>query len=303
MTRCAVTSELVHEPMAGTAPEARSWLLLEQSGPWGRQALLESRLDPEIGGALAFRTHDTGVKPLLVRRPGKHADDHHAPAHRAAWIAHVVPGRTWMRRLDVHDPNDLLSLDFAAIGAGDEPTVGVRDDLPLLLVCTNAKRDQCCAVRGRPAAFAAAAAYPDRVWESSHLGGHRFSATALVLPYGFVHGRLDGGSATALLGAADAGHLDLATLRGRTCWSGPGQAAEAFVRSELGLDGVDDVVGVVEVHASEGTWAVEVDLADGRTRTLAVRDVTDTAVVRPESCVKPAVPLRAYSVETGEATR
>jgi hypothetical protein len=179
-----------------------------------------------------------------------------------------------MRRLDVHDLAELLELDLRAIGAGDEPAAGVRDDLPLLLVCTNAKRDQCCAIQGRPTAYAAAAAHPDRVWECSHLGGHRFAATALVLPHGFVHGRLDEDSATALLGAAGAGHLDVATLRGRSCWPGPGQAAEAHLRTELGLDAFDDVSDVVIAPAGADRWTAEVTLATKSARVATAGGVS-----------------------------
>ncbi|HEU5385864.1 MAG TPA: sucrase ferredoxin [Streptosporangiaceae bacterium] len=50
----------------------------------------------------------------------------------------------------------------------------------MALVCTNGKRDRCCAVRGRPVAAAIADATGWDTWESSHLGGHRFAATALL---------------------------------------------------------------------------------------------------------------------------
>ena len=57
-------------------------------------------------------------------------------------------------------------------------------------MCTNARRDVCCAVRGRPVALEAAAARPGQVWECSHTGGHRFAPTAVVLPHGQTWARL-----------------------------------------------------------------------------------------------------------------
>ena len=50
------------------------------------------------------------------------------------------------------------------------------------LVCTNGKRDACCARDGLPVARALAALRPDEAWECSHLGGHRFAANVALAP-------------------------------------------------------------------------------------------------------------------------
>lgn len=44
-------------------------------------------------------------------------------------------------------PQDLLSLDLTADTPGEASAAGPQR---LVLVCTNGKRDQCCALRGRP---------------------------------------------------------------------------------------------------------------------------------------------------------
>ncbi len=172
---------------------------------------------------------------------------------------------------------------------------------------TNAKRDQCCAIDGRPAAADANVAFPGRVWECSHLGGHRFAATALSLPHGYVHGRLDGAAATRLLLAAERDRLEVATLRGRSFWPAAAQAAEVHVRTTENLQGVDEVL---TVELGEGpdddagaSWTARVGLRDGTSRELVVRSVVDEAVRRPESCVKDAVALKTYAVEPRTATR
>ncbi len=69
----------------------------------------------------------------------------------------------------------------------------------LALVCTNGKRDQCCALRGRPVAAAIAAATDWDTWECSHLGGHRFAATMMLLPTGDMFGWLDPESALEVM--------------------------------------------------------------------------------------------------------
>ena len=76
---------------------------------------------------------------------------------------------------------------------------------PALLVCTNARRDVCCAVRGRPVALQAAAERPGQVWECSHTGGHRFAPTAVLLPHGQTWARLSTAQAVSALDAAARG--------------------------------------------------------------------------------------------------
>ncbi len=127
------------------------------------------------------------------------------------------------------------------------------------LVCTNGARDPCCAIRGPAAAQALERVRPGRVYECSHLGGHRFAANVLVLPDGLCFGRLDARAAPALADELDAGRLPLEHLRGRTAYEPEQQAAEILIRRELGLTGLDDLR-----HVAGRTF----ELADGRRVTV-----------------------------------
>src|SRR5689334_25354628 len=98
--RCSTLSGFAGEPLAGTAATATAWLCLEQPGPWGRDALLESHLDPDLGAELHRRAAGTGVRILLIRRPGKHADDHQ-PATRRVYLASTQPGASWLEPADL----------------------------------------------------------------------------------------------------------------------------------------------------------------------------------------------------------
>ncbi len=97
----------------------------------------------------------------------------------------------------------------------------------LALVCTNGKRDQCCALRGRPVAAAIAAATDWDTWECSHLGGHRFAATIMLLPTGDMFGWLDPESALEVMRRFDAGQIVLSHYRGRCGQSCPGAGRAA----------------------------------------------------------------------------
>ena len=299
---CSAGAELVGEQLEGSSPEAVGWLALEQSGPWGPKAFTASHLDPGVGAAIEAAAAAHGVRPALVRRPGRHADAHADRAHdaRRVLVAHTRPGASWLLSGTVAAPDDVLAVDWAAIAAGDAdavrrslPSLTVVDR-PQLLVCTNGTRDVCCAVRGRPVALGAAERHPGRVWEVTHTSGHRFAPTAVVLPAGTLHGWLDVGAAGALLSAADGGATVLDGSRGRSTWPGPAQVAELAVRrsvDETGLDALD----VTEHHnVAEHAWATTVTHRDGRRwRVHTASEPTDAE--RAESCAKPLKALRRWT--------
>ncbi|MEU1020939.1 sucrase/ferredoxin-like family protein [Streptomyces sp. NPDC005904] len=282
MSTCATASRELDEPLAGTAATARTWLLVEQPGPWGAKALTSSRLDPEVGRALEKAAEGTGVRIALIRRPGRHADCH-TPTRQQVYVAHTVPGRTWLRSRVTEDPRELLDLDFAALGAGDHGGFGTpHTGAPLALVCTNGKRDRCCALLGRPLAAELAATGEEGVWEITHLGGHRFSPTLLVLPYGYAYGRIGAPAVKEILEAVRAQRVVTEGCRGNSAWERPGQAAELAVRASTG----EDAAGALTVAGTDGAaprWEVTVAHRNGRRWQVTVAQ-GPAQPPRPESC-------------------
>ncbi|NUP52030.1 MAG: sucrase ferredoxin, partial [Catenulispora sp.] len=230
---CAVLSRELGEPVAGTAATQSAWLLLEQPGPWGRVAARESRLDSELGAELEGRTAGTGVRLCLIRRPedGRHE---HEPARRRWFAASTHPAHTWLATGEVTHPTELLKIDFARLDAGDRRAVAELEhtflSTPIMGICTNGKRDACCATLGRRVVVAAealdAAACPatdgpPAIWEITHLGGHKFSPTGVLLPSGYLYGRLDAALATRVLAEARRDRVTAAGCRGRSTWARP----------------------------------------------------------------------------------
>ncbi|GAU69590.1 hypothetical protein SSP35_13_00610 [Streptomyces sp. NBRC 110611] len=318
MSTCATASLQAAEPLAGTAATARTWLLIEQTGPWGAQALTQSHLDPGAGRALEAAAEGTGVRVALIRRPGRHADCHDVSGSRLL-VAHTAPGRSWIRTT-VADPRTALGLDFAALGAGEhhglwEPYSGA----PMAFVCTNGKRDRCCALQGRPLAAELATAGAE-AWEITHIGGHRFSPTLLVLPYGYAYGRASAPLVKEALEAAHHGRIALDQCRGRSAWDRPAQAADLAVRELIREDRADalDVVRAVRTDPVTATdavtaaapahpehpspaWAVTVAHADGRTWRVTVEQRADGAPA-PASCGAPLGPPARIAVTSVTAT-
>lgn len=256
--------------MAGTAPTDELWLLVEYAGAWGRQAVAESRLDEDVR---SFLDGLDGVRVQLIRRHG----GLQGPGVRVFVASLGAHPRVWTTVLE--DVRDILDLDVSALadGAGLAP----YDDAagPLWFVCTNGRRDLCCAEIGRPITSALAARWPEGTWETTHLGGHRFSGTLLALPGGLILGRLDVESAVAACTDIERGMVPVALTRGRAGLSGAAQFAELAVRTESGLLGLDevrvtDVTGdTVTLRTPAGDVVVRIETTKGEPRRQSCADL------------------------------
>ena len=275
--RCAVASLERTEPVAGSATHVRTWLLLEHSGPWGSDALLDARLPDGLGPRLKQVAKDHRAKVLLARRARAARD----PERLNVFAAYADPARPRVEHGTVGDLREVLDLDLAGFRSGG--TTGLQPhDGALFGVCTNGRHDACCAEFGRPVAMALDESHPEQTWEVSHVGGDRFAANMVVLPEGLYYGRLDPVAARGVADAHLAGRLDLDHLRGRSSYPMAAQAAEIRLRRDLGALGVADLellgtrrdgdVLVSRWRAAEASYAV------------AVRTVTDRAATARLTC-------------------
>lgn len=275
--RCAVASLERDEPAAGSATHVRTWLLLEHSGPWGSEALLDARLPEGLGARLKQLAAEHKAKVLLARRARASRD----PERLNVFAAYADPVRPRVEHGTVADLREVLDLDLAGFRAGGSTGLDPHDGV-LLCVCTNGRHDACCAEFGRPVAMALDDAYPDQAWEVSHVGGDRFAGNMVVLPEGLYYGRLDPDAARRVVAAHLDGRLDLDHLRGRSSYPMGVQAGEIHLRRELGLTGIADLV-LARVRRRDGllvaTWE-----AGGSTYDVAVRTVADPATATRLTC-------------------
>jgi hypothetical protein len=284
-------------------------MALEQNGPWGAQAATQSHLDPDLGRTLNQMCQDAGGRFLLIRRPGSHSDVSKDIPQRI-YLAGGLAGRPWLLEADLDDPARLTRLagvGLDALSTGDIDAVKgvlpelVRSAAPVLLICSNSRRDICCSVRGRPVALESALRRPGQVWECSHTGGHRFAPTGVLLPHGQVLGRLSEASAVAAADAARRDELPTELLgetndRGRSHLSAPGQAAESMVRQQIQEPRLLALSTTASPRADEeNVWECRVSHVDGRRwDVVAVRSPRKDDL--PESCGKEPVAVWQWSV-------
>ncbi len=255
-TRASIARE---EPLYATASTVARWIVVEQPGPWGRDALLESRLPDEVGIRLKERARQLAARVILVRRHGGRDED---PATRTCYVSHTGPAVVWMESFTLDRPAQLLDLDLAPLRDGGR-VGGDPVDHPIYLTCTNGSHDVCCAEFGRPAAAAMDGVRPGRAWECSHIGGDRFAGNLVVLPHGLYFGRVGPDDAERIAERYEGGRLDLAHYRGRSCYPFLVQAAEHFLRREHGYDGVDDLLAVSVEQLDDVTHQVGIRHRDG----------------------------------------
>jgi hypothetical protein len=281
--RCAPASERRGDPLFATAAPAERFLLVEQPGAWGRNALRESRLSTPIVAGLLARCHSVGARLLLIRRA------HRQPGAPRRWaIADARPGSEGMWWGAFEDDDELADLDPERPRGGSSST-------PVFLVCTHGRRDPCCAGRGWPVAVALTEAFPDDTWQCSHVGGDRFAANVVILPHGLYYGRL---TPTNAVNVAHT-HLDdrvaLDSLRGRSCFAPVAQAAQHFARLAFGIDAIDALQPLGAVGAPDGS--IEVRLAvEGGVATVALREHESAPIPRLTCGTRIETPMREWEL-------
>ena len=185
----------------------------------------------------------------LGSKPGTTVDALVAMGWPACWRAESVLPRNLLTGMDAA---------IEAVAAGHD---GARVDKPVLIVCAHGNHDACCALHGARFAQRARKAATRlgldlEVWETSHLGGHRFAATAITMPWGHMHGRLELDDAETLVEHAVSGRPWLERFRGNVFLEEARQVAEGAALAWAAENGVAGRTFVGPLR--DGTVAVTV---------------------------------------------
>ncbi len=300
-------------PLAGTASSEKGWFALEQPGPWSRDILESSGLDKSFFKKLAKTIkQSSGYRLLFIRSPKipqASSSKRRGAAGRRVFIAPGQQTDPALYTFTVKDPEELLSLPLHQPQAisGVENWAGRA----VTLICTHAKRDQCCALSGRPLAQYLAQLRPeDSVWECSHLGGHRYAPTGLILPSAYIYGRLTPETALAATCKLEESQTPaLEGLRGKSTLKAAEQAAEIAVRQLLLASGEEPGSGQLSCQqqkkqkprpaaqdkkAAKKLTHIVVAHEDGRS--WLVKTYREKTAPAPESCGKDQKPLSAIRV-------
>lgn len=256
-------SDIQAEPLPGTAKTGSTYVLLEWPGPWSRDVLDGDTLGAELSAKLKAHLAQHNATLLLIRhtsRERRAITDHH--------VYLVFADEAVTEVLHVDGPEAVLDLDLSGPGKNGAQ----RRDTPLVLVCTHGKRDRCCAVKGR-ALVRELERGDDVVWETSHIKGHRFAPTMLLMPWAYSFGRMSEAAAGAMIDHALAGRYFVPGNRGRGTLPPAAQAAEIAVAAELSRAGEEVGIGQLLADApdtADDTATVTVRAGD-RAFTVSLR--------------------------------
>jgi hypothetical protein len=213
---CAAESRANEEPIYGTVAHIRSWLLLEYSHAWRRNAVEDSRrISPEVKDHIRRLSVD---RTLLIRR-----EHHRAGPVQCIFVRSCDDPPSASRHI-ITDYDELRGLHSRG-----EPL----NEL-IFAVCTHGRHDKCCAKFGLPVWSAFHELDDRRAWQCSHVGGDRFAANVIVLPYGIYYGHVLPEDVPEIRHRSDAGEVWLRGYRGRSCFPRVVQIAEYFLRKESG---------------------------------------------------------------------
>lgn len=265
------------EPLRGTArPDVHRWVLVEDGEAWGAKVPRDTHLPAEVIARLIEIDAEPHTRVQLIRRPGQGC----GPRRRVFVVDSPVEPRG--RRIATRE----LELDALASFDPEATLTRLGRAEPgldaLWLVCTHGTRDRCCAKWGMALWDRLVALAPERAWQVSHLGGHRFAPTFMALPVGLNWGRFDPDALAPLLDALDRGELgSLDHLRGRTAYPAAAQVAEVELRQRHGWQGDADLVLRGSRLTEDGGFVVAFDTPTGpRTVDVESRDAPPT----PSNC-------------------
>ncbi|CBV43222.1 sucrase ferredoxin [Halomonas elongata] len=248
---CAVESRAIDDPLVGSGAHLERNLLLSWPRPKWQRNLRQASDMPEALLAALHALPDEGRRVNLIHRreqPERH--------HRVF----LMPER---QAFDV--PREALVDFIAALRRGDDLTAWRPEpvDRSLVLCCTHGKKDKCCAKFGFATYKAMAEAVrhhdlPFDVWESTHLGGCRLAASALVLPQLRKYGRIGDDDILPLLESEARGRPYLPCYRGDSRLTPRRQCAQVAALEWLSAQGLE---ADIEVDDAEETDAPHHEVA------------------------------------------
>ena len=219
-------SDVVAEPLPGSARTGGVFVLYEHAGPWSHDIL--------DGGT--FSAADTEIlKQLpglyLIRKPGRIGRQ--GGPERNTYLVFCEQGIT--KHLMISSVDELGELDLTSPDTVPERARVITE--PQLLVCTHAKRDRCCAIKGRPIA-----------------------QDLMLFPWAYFYGRLNSRAAQDVYNYAMQDKLFLPGNRGRGIFTSQQQVAEIAVLEKIFDQGETPRPGVLTV-AVTATTATSVEPA------------------------------------------
>jgi len=224
---CSILTQQSGEPLAGTAPYAEHFVFISWPKKNWQYEALEAKGGFPQGLKKWMREQykvNGKIKILLASRPGleKHKAD-----------IFIYPGRYYYSTVHPEEILDVLGSHFLHDATPSFSLGKLEQDQ--IFICTHGRHDKCCAKFGQELADKMRYQVLRQkanveIWESSHIGGHRFAATMIDFPTGRAYGRLTPDAIPNFLESRKQGLVYGSAYRGSVFLKDLEQVAEAQVQ-------------------------------------------------------------------------
>ncbi|MBV8515902.1 MAG: hypothetical protein JO197_00740 [Acidobacteria bacterium] len=280
---CSDAARLRGDDNIASAARVDLWILVELPITWGREPMSDAAMPPAARTALLRATRAIQrSRVVFIRRRNE------CLGPIRVYVARSTPHPgVAMRDLDSID--ELATFSFEALRDEIAPVAK-----PLVLVCTHGQHDSCCGRRGYPLYDALRHYDGIDVWQCSHIGGDRFAANALVLPWGLYYGPVEPSQANELVASIARDEILLPSYRGRSSVSRPVQAAETFVRRATSLHARDALHFVSRESLVDGHTRIELRDNSGTIHEVTLEHYTAVESAYATCLTPSAAPIRQF---------
>jgi hypothetical protein len=224
---CSEKSNEIREQIQGTAPSFQYIFLLEYESYWDSKPLLNNTINKDVLKYMFSAIKLLGNAKMLFIKSDKSTKK----GGLKLFLINTSFKEGNYKVIEFNNYNDILLIDLInIITDNDEMT----DKEILYLVCTNGKKDKCCAKYGFPIYQNLKKNISnEQIWQCTHIGGDRFAPNIITFPNGAHYGHLKVDEIEKFLSTTLDGNIYLEKYRGKSKYNKYEQAAEYFLMKEL----------------------------------------------------------------------
>ncbi|MEO0897260.1 MAG: sucrase ferredoxin [Bacteroidota bacterium] len=229
---CSEYTRELGTPLAGSIKPFEYLFMLEYGNTFGEDPIGEADMPIAVKEHLQLQirliTQTKGRARLLLIRNQQTTEE----GEKSLFVLRNHPTKPFVRRYTIESYKQLLRSPMEHLIDEDG---GEKVDYPMYLVCTNGRKDKCCAKYGFPLyrKLYSEVDEPEKaVWQSSHVGGHRFAANVVTLPNGVYYGQVELEDTTNLIQMTSSGLVWVDKMRGRSSLPQMAQVGEYHLRKQ-----------------------------------------------------------------------
>ena len=184
---CSVLNKKSGEPLAGSAPFAKYFVFISWPKKFWQFEALEAKGGFPKGLKTWMKENSKVFGKISIRlanRRGLNNEEVEIFIYPSKYHYTKIKPNKILEVLDSHFQQETTNQNFVKQIKNDQ-----------IFICTHGRHDKCCAKFGQKLAdkmrlHVFKKKLPVEIWESSHIGGHRFAATLIDFPSGYSYGRL-----------------------------------------------------------------------------------------------------------------